>query len=87
MKTREELLDRYENEPIARKFNKSDKVLSFTPKELKYVLDAPTEEQVKCPFCLGMNLEDYHQHLEEDTIDDSTYIEKVKYCEVCGRKL
>lgn len=51
------------------------------------ILQTPTEEHMKCPFCLVMNLEDYHQHLEEDTIDDSTYIEKVKYCEVCGRKL
>ncbi|KRL39899.1 hypothetical protein FD45_GL000075 [Liquorilactobacillus nagelii DSM 13675] len=51
MKTREELLDRYENEPTANKFSKSDKVLHFTPKELKEVLSAPTEEQMKCEYC------------------------------------
>lgn len=87
MKTREELLDRYENEPTASKFSKSDKVLSFTPEELKEVLDAPTEEQMKCSFCRDMSIKDYHQHLEEDTINDSAYNDKVKYCEVCGRKL
>jgi uncharacterized protein with PIN domain len=51
MKTREELLDRYENEPTASKFSKSDKVLHFTPKELKEVLSVPTEQQMKCKYC------------------------------------
>lgn len=51
MKTREKLLDEYGEEPTAIKHSKSDKVLHFTPKELKEVLSAPTEEQIKCEYC------------------------------------
>lgn len=51
------------------------------------VLEAPTEEQQKCEYCHDITLEECHKLLEENTTEDSRYIVKVKYCEVCGRKL
>lgn len=51
------------------------------------ILETPTEEQQKCEYCNNLTIEEYHKLLEENTTEDSRYIVKVKYCEVCGRKL
>ncbi|ULQ49043.1 hypothetical protein [Liquorilactobacillus nagelii] len=87
MKTREELLKELdEPEIIASKspflddWNTQRKIGIDGVKD---ILQAPTQEQLDCPYCYGMNLEDYHKRLNED----SSYIAQVKYCEVCGRKL
>ena len=54
---------------------------------LMNILETPTEEQQKCEYCQNLTLEECHKLLEENTTEDSMYIVKVKYCEVCGRKL
>jgi hypothetical protein len=94
MKTREELLDRYENEPTASKFSKSDKVLHFTPKELKEVLSAPTEEQQSCEMChatlsgRAYTIADYQDQIKNFVSGlNPDAIKNIKYCQWCGRKL
>ena len=63
--------------------NWSDTVIDL----LMNILETPTEEQHKCEYCHDVTLEECHKLLEENTTEDSRYIVKVKYCEVCGRKL
>ena len=41
---------------------------------LMNILETPTEEQQKCEYCHNLTIEERHKL-------------KVKYCEVCGRKL
>lgn len=80
MKAREELL---------KEMNRFRRQM-LTPEQAKIlkqglhdVLNAPTQAQLDCPYCHNMNLEEYRRQLNED----SSYIEEVKYCQVCGRKL
>lgn len=87
MATREELLERifYKMKMIG-----NDEERLFRPLEKQDVYDilsAETKEQQECEYCHDVTLEEYHKLLEENTTDDSRYIVKVKYCEVCGRKL
>ncbi|KRM06987.1 hypothetical protein FC89_GL000296 [Liquorilactobacillus ghanensis DSM 18630] len=94
MKTREALLKEFEEEPTAKKFSKSDKVIHFTPAELKQILDAPTKAQTICGYChdeLGVpksRKECVHdvKAIGKDVYKES-YLNDIKYCDVCGRKL
>lgn len=89
MKTREELLNQLGQ--LEGYFDELEifQVLAkdYSADAVDRILSAPTQAQLDCPYCRNMNLEDYHKMLEENRTDDSNYIAKVKYCEVCGRKL
>lgn len=80
MKTREELLEMISGDKVFFP-DGSYRTISFS--DVLNILNAPTQEQLDWPYCHGVTLEEYHQRLNED----SSYIEEVKYCEVCGRKL
>jgi hypothetical protein len=85
MKTREELLNQLGQLEGYFDELKIFQVLAkdYSADAVDRILSAPTQAQLDCPYCHGMNLEEYHKRLNED----SSYIEEVKYCEVCGRKL
>lgn len=92
METREKLLERIfykmvmigdEDEYLYRPLGKQD---------VYDILSAETKEQQKCEYChdkygnastLKMYLEDTGKQYEEE----EAYLEKIRYCEVCGRHL
>jgi uncharacterized protein with PIN domain len=93
MKTREELLKEFEEEPTAKKFSKSDKVIHFTPEELQQILSAPTKAQMECPYChdeLGVpkSRKEYVHDVKAigKGVYKESYLNDIKHCDVCGRK-
>ena len=80
MKTREELLEMIYGDKI---FFPDGSYRIVCSSDILTILKAPTQEQLNCPYCHDETLEKHRKRLNED----SSYIEEVKYCEVCGRKL
>ncbi len=103
MRTKEELLGNpslvlllnggvREFDGLAKKDVMNIESAAFTIGEVDKILKSPTEEQSECEFChdkygnastLKMYLEDTGKQYEEE----EAYLEKIQYCEVCGRYL